>query len=119
VNVGLVLKFMPNYTLNPKDYPEIPTGNDAADNVYCWNQCPVRRAGKVQFADWTPVYERHARIPNVALPRAGPGVQAATHHRRSRRGTTDGLGFPAQRGTHVLTYCLPVVHGQRILERPR
>ena len=28
VNVGLVLKFMPNYMLNPKEYPEIPTRND-------------------------------------------------------------------------------------------
>ena len=66
VNVGLVLKFMPNYMLNPKDYPEIPTRNDAADDVFFWNQGPTRGAGKVQFADWTPVYEKHASIPNVA-----------------------------------------------------
>ena len=29
VNVGLVLKFMPNYMLNPKDYPAIPIRDDA------------------------------------------------------------------------------------------
>jgi acyl-CoA dehydrogenase len=65
VNVGLVLKFMPNYMLNPTDYPEIGTRNDAADDVFFWNQGPTRGAGKVQFADWTPVYEEHASIPNV------------------------------------------------------
>ena len=67
VNVGLVLKFMPNFMLNPKEYPEIPTRNDAADDTFFWNQGPTRGAGKVQFADWTPVYEKHASIPNVAV----------------------------------------------------
>jgi len=67
VNVGLVLKFMPNYMLNPKEYPTIPMRNDAADDTFFWNQGPTRGAGKVQFADWTPVYEEHAGIPNVAV----------------------------------------------------
>ena len=67
VNVGLVLKFMPNYMLNPKEYPEIPTRDDAADDTFFWNQGPTRGAGKVQFADWTPVYEEHADIPNVGV----------------------------------------------------
>ena len=66
VNVGLVLKFMPNYMLNPKEYPQIPTRNDAADDTFFWNQGPTRGAGQVQFADWTPVYEQHAHVPNVA-----------------------------------------------------
>jgi acyl-CoA dehydrogenase len=66
VNVGLVLKFMPNYMLNPKAYPEIPTRNDPRDDTFFWNQGPTRGAGAIQFADWTPVYEQHARIPNVA-----------------------------------------------------
>ena len=38
VNVGLVLKFMPNYMLNPKEYPEIPMRNDSADDTFFWNQ---------------------------------------------------------------------------------
>jgi acyl-CoA dehydrogenase len=66
VNVGLVLKFMPNYMFNPASYPEIGTRNDPADDEFFWNQGPTRGAAKVQFADWTPVYESHARIPNVA-----------------------------------------------------
>lgn len=67
VNVGLVLKFMPNYMLNPKEYPEIGVRNDPADDVFFWNQGPTRGAGKVQFADWKPVYEQHSGIPNVAV----------------------------------------------------
>jgi acyl-CoA dehydrogenase len=66
VNVGLVLKFMPNYMFNPAEYPEIPTRNDPADDTFFWNQGPTRGAAKVQFADWKPAYEDHARIPNVA-----------------------------------------------------
>ncbi|MDT5162001.1 MAG: acyl-CoA dehydrogenase, partial [Mycobacterium sp.] len=60
------LKFMPNYMLNPTEYPEIPTRNDPADDAFFWNQGPTRGAGKVQFADWTPAYEEHVHVPNVA-----------------------------------------------------
>jgi len=58
---------MPNYMLNPTEYPEVPTRNDAADDTFFWNQGPTRGAGRVQFADWTPMYEKDASIPNVAV----------------------------------------------------
>jgi acyl-CoA dehydrogenase len=67
VNVAQILKFMPNFMFNPKDYPEISTRNDPADDVFFWAQGPARGASKVQFADWTAVYEKHLQIPNVAL----------------------------------------------------
>ncbi|MFX0576681.1 acyl-CoA dehydrogenase family protein [Nocardia nepalensis] len=66
VNVGQILKFMPNYLFNPKDYPEVGTRLDAADDEFFFRQGPARGAGKVQFADWTPVYDKHTDIPNVA-----------------------------------------------------
>lgn len=66
VNVGLMLKFMPNYMLNPKRYPPVPTRSDACDDTFFWRQGPTRGAGRVQFADWTTVYERHQHIANVA-----------------------------------------------------
>lgn len=66
VNVGLVLKFMPNYLFNPRAYAEVPVRDDPADDTFFWNQGPTRGAGKVQFADWRPVYEKFAAIPNVA-----------------------------------------------------
>ncbi|MFD4183385.1 acyl-CoA dehydrogenase family protein [Rhodococcus sp. NPDC058514] len=65
VNVGLILKFMPNYMFDPAEYPEIGTRQDAADDEFFWNQGPTRGAAKVQFHDWTKVYERFADIPNV------------------------------------------------------
>jgi acyl-CoA dehydrogenase len=67
VNVAQILKFMPNYMLNPADYPEIGTRNDPADDVFFWAQGPARGASKVQFADWATVYEQHVKIPNVAV----------------------------------------------------
>jgi acyl-CoA dehydrogenase len=67
VNVAQILKFMPNYMLNPADYPEIGTRNDPADDVFFWTQGPARGASKVQFADWATVYQRHVKVPNVAV----------------------------------------------------
>ncbi len=102
VNVGLVLKFMPNYMLNPKEYPAIPMRNDAADDTFFWNQGPTRGAGKVQFADWTPVYEEHAGIPNVAVfydqAKAFRGIAP---DRRAGRGTAEGPRLHAHRRASV------------------
>ncbi|UQX11673.1 acyl-CoA dehydrogenase family protein [Candidatus Mycobacterium methanotrophicum] len=67
VNVAQILKFMPSYMFNPKAYPEIGTRTDPADDAFFWAQGPARGASKVQFADWTTVYEKHLEIPNVAL----------------------------------------------------
>ena len=103
VNVGLVLKFMPNYMLNPAAYPEIPTRNDAADDTFFWNQGPTRGAGAIQFADWTPVYEQHPDVPNVArVLRAGEGVPGPAAHRRTRRRAGQGSRLHAQRRAPVL-----------------
>jgi acyl-CoA dehydrogenase len=65
VNVGLVLKFMPKYLFDPAQYPQIPARNDSTDDTFFWNQGPTRGAGNVQFADWAPIYDEHASIPNV------------------------------------------------------
>jgi len=82
VNVGLVLKFMPNYMLNPLEYPAIPTRDDPTDDVFFWKQGPTRGAGRIQFADWTPVYAEHSRVPNVAaVLRAGTVLQGASPDR--------------------------------------
>ncbi|MGW4364988.1 acyl-CoA dehydrogenase family protein [Nocardia takedensis] len=66
VNVGQILKFMPNYLFEPQDYPEVGTRLDAADDEFFWRQGPARGAAKVRFADWAPVYDKHADVANVA-----------------------------------------------------
>lgn len=114
VNVGQILKFMPNYLFNPKDYPEIGTRQDAADDAFFWQQGPARGAGKVQFADWTPAYEKHADIPNVG--RFFEQAQALRTLLSTAAPSTDqqqDLDFMLTIG-HLFSL---VVYGQLILEQ--
>ncbi|WP_019204222.1 acyl-CoA dehydrogenase family protein [Tsukamurella sp. 1534] len=67
VNVAQILKFMPNYLLNPADYPEIGTRLEAGDDAFFFAQGSLGGASKVRFADWTSAYEAHADVPNVAV----------------------------------------------------
>lgn len=57
VNVGLILKFMPSYLLNPAEYPEIGTRLDAVDDTFFWAQGPTRGAGKIG----STIGRRHTR----------------------------------------------------------
>ncbi|MFD4292796.1 acyl-CoA dehydrogenase family protein [Rhodococcus sp. NPDC058505] len=66
VNVGLVLKFMPNYLFAPAERPEVGTRQEAADDIFFWDQGPTRGAATVTFHDWTTAYRRYADVPNVA-----------------------------------------------------
>ena len=67
VNVGQILKFMPNYLFEPVEYPEIGTRLDASDDTFFFAQGPVGGAGKVRFADWTTPYAARTDVPNVAV----------------------------------------------------
>ncbi|MGV9858264.1 acyl-CoA dehydrogenase family protein [Gordonia sp. NPDC003425] len=67
VNVGQILKFMPNYLFGPVEYPEIGTRLDATDDTFFFAQGPVGGAGKVRFADWTTPYEARTDVPNVGV----------------------------------------------------
>ncbi|MDI9914626.1 acyl-CoA dehydrogenase family protein [Rhodococcus sp. IEGM 1379] len=66
VNVGLILKFLPNYLFNPAEFPEVGTRLDASDDEFFWNQGPTRGAAKIRFHEWKSFYEKHSGIPNVA-----------------------------------------------------
>ncbi|WP_112265216.1 acyl-CoA dehydrogenase family protein [Lentzea terrae] len=67
VNLALVLKFMPNYLFNPKQYDEVGSVHEPKDDDFFWHQGPARGLGKIQFHDWEPIYTEHAHLPNVAL----------------------------------------------------
>lgn len=67
VNVAQILKYMPNYLLNPAEYPEIGARLDPADDAFFFAQGPLGGASKVPFADWTTAYEAAADEPNVAI----------------------------------------------------
>lgn len=45
----------------------VPTRRDAADDEFLFRQGPNSGLGKIRFADWRPVFEKFAHIPNVAV----------------------------------------------------
>ena len=115
VNVGLVPKFVPNYMFNPTEYPEIGTRNDLKDDVFFLNQGPTRGAGKVRFADWAPVYEKHASIPNVArfYEQCAKAFKTLLATAAPDADQQDDLDFPLNVG-HLFSL---IVYGQLILEQ--
>jgi acyl-CoA dehydrogenase len=68
VNVALILKFMPNYFLNPAEYPEVPKRSDAANDNFLFDQGPTRGLGSVRFHDYNAAFDRYG-LPNVKLLR--------------------------------------------------
>ncbi|WP_278264493.1 acyl-CoA dehydrogenase family protein [Nocardia sp. AG03] len=53
--------------LGGADYPTIGTRRDAADDEFLFRQGPSSGLGRIRFADWRPVFERFAHVPNVAV----------------------------------------------------
>ena len=76
VNVGLVLKFMPNYMFNPTEYPEIGTRNDPARRRLLLEPGtdPRRGQGAVRRLD-AGVREAREHPERRAVLRAGTGIQ--------------------------------------------
>ncbi len=66
VNLALILKFMPNYLLQPAGYAPVPTRHDAADDEFLFRQGPARGLGQIRFHDWRAAYDAHAHLPDVA-----------------------------------------------------
>lgn len=48
-------------------YAPVPTRRDGADDEFLFRQGPSSGLGKVRFADWLPVFEEFADVPNVAV----------------------------------------------------
>lgn len=66
VNIALIIKFLQNYLFVPKDYPEIPQRNDAADDTFLFNQGPTRGLGKIQFHDFNKALDLYD-LPNIKI----------------------------------------------------
>ena len=114
VNVAQILKFMPNFLLNPGSYPEIGTRDDPADDGFFWGQGPAKGASKVQFADWVPVFEKASAIPNVArFTEQVRALQALLSTAAPDAEQQRDLDFMLVVG-HLFTL---VVYGQLILEQ--
>ena len=78
VNVGLVLKFMPNYMLNPKDYPQIPN---------------PQRPGRRQLLLEAGADPRRGQDP---VRRLDTGVRGAPAHPQRRPVLRAGAGLHAR-----------------------
>ncbi|WP_280352994.1 acyl-CoA dehydrogenase family protein [Nocardia otitidiscaviarum] len=48
-------------------HPPVPTRRDPADDEFLFHQGPSKGLGRIRFADWRPIFEQHAHIPNVAV----------------------------------------------------
>jgi len=66
VNIALIVKFMPNYFFNPKEYPPVPRRDDAHNDDFLFDQGPARGLGKIRFHDYEKIFESHP-LPNVII----------------------------------------------------
>ncbi len=66
VNMALIVKFMANYFFNPKEYPEMPRRDDAANDAFLFDQGPTKGLGKIQFHDYNIAYNG-CTLPNVEI----------------------------------------------------
>lgn len=67
VNIAQIVKFLPNYLLNPTHCASIGTRHDGADDAFLWEQGPAGGVSHIQFDDWASIFTRHSTIANVAL----------------------------------------------------
>ncbi len=66
VNIALIVKFMANYFFFPKDYPELSRQDAPKNDDFLFRQGPAKGLGKIQFHDFSAVFERHS-LPNVRV----------------------------------------------------
>jgi acyl-CoA dehydrogenase len=64
VNIALILKFMPNYFLNPAEFSEISRQVEPRDDTFLFAQGPTKGLGAVQFHDYNIAYDG-CDLPNV------------------------------------------------------
>lgn len=64
VNIALIIKFMPNYFFNPKEFPEVTQQYEARNDDFLFQQGPTRGLGAIQFHDYTAAYNSYD-LPNV------------------------------------------------------
>lgn len=69
VNLALLIKFMPNYFFNPREYAEVPERNDASNDAFLFNQGSTKGLGAIQFHDFNKAYASFD-LPNVNVFRA-------------------------------------------------
>ncbi len=66
VNIALIVKFMPNFFFNSKEYPDLPQQNQSANDDFLFHQGGAKGLGQIQFQDYHRAFEG-CELPNVKL----------------------------------------------------
>lgn len=66
VNIALIVKFMPNYFFNPREYAALPRQDAAQNDDFLFNQGPARGLGGIQFHDYGIAFDSRD-LPNVNI----------------------------------------------------
>jgi acyl-CoA dehydrogenase len=66
VNIALIVKFMPSFFFNAREYPEIGTQSQAANDDFLFGQGEAKGLGQIQFNDYRRAFEGYD-LPNVQL----------------------------------------------------
>jgi len=112
VNIALIVKFMPNFFFNPKEYPELTRQDHLGNDDFLFDQGPARGLSKIQFHDYNLIFEKYD-LPNINIFKE----QIATYKEMLAMATPDD----AQRKDIDFLLALGelfalVVYGQLILE---
>ena len=74
VNIALIVKFLANWLFRPTSCPEVGRRTEPAHDAFLFAQGPASGLGKIRFHDFSPAFEKYARVPNVALFREQLGA---------------------------------------------
>ncbi len=66
VNIALIVKFMPNYFFNPKEYAALPRQDSPQNDDFLFNQGPARGLGNIQFHDYNIAFDG-CDLPNLNI----------------------------------------------------
>ena len=66
VNIALIVKFMPNFFFDPKEYPDVPTQNHGNNDDFLFHQGSTKGLSQIQFNDYRRAFEGWS-LPNIRL----------------------------------------------------
>ncbi len=66
VNIALIVKFMPNFFFDPKEYPEVETQDHGRNDDFLFDQGGTRGLSQIQFHDYRRAFEQ-CTLPNAVL----------------------------------------------------
>ena len=66
VNIALIVKFMPNFFFDSKEYPDVPTQNHGKNDDFLFHQGSAKGLSQIQFNDYREAFEG-CTLPNVQI----------------------------------------------------